>query len=312
MSHDARAGGDGAEEQDGQRGESQLVDQHGFGAPPGQGPSPRPRRPGGDCPAAKRIAARVVMSHRGDEMDAEADRGASAVARPRPGRTTPRRVSPRRSLSRARASRLRSVPAGQRSRLRRLVEGQALEVTEHHRQSEGVRQAVDLFVEDLGLLASQGRLLGRRDRRLDRDARIPTLTPHGVAVLVSATAIEPDPGLPRRADRHPVEPGAQQVGVADGEGLAGEHEEDGLEGVLGVVPVTQEIWRQTRRTIGPCRVTSAANAASPAASRPAVNRSNSCRSVRPATEPPSKSDSICRTIDPVAACAMPFTSPAEI
>ena len=56
-----------------------------------------------------------------------------------------------------------------------------------------------------------------------------------------APAIEPCPGLARRADRHPVEPGAQQVGVADGAGLAGEHEEDGLEGVLGMVPVTQEL-----------------------------------------------------------------------
>ena len=65
--------------------------------------------------------------------------------------------------------------------------------------------------------------------------------PQGVALFVPASAGEPDPGLPRRADRHPVEPGAQQVGVADGEGLAGEDEEDGLEGVLGVVPVAQEL-----------------------------------------------------------------------
>ena len=43
---------------------------------------------------------------------------------------------------------------------RRLVEGQALEVAEHHRQAEGVRQAVDLVVQDLGLLAGQGRSAG--------------------------------------------------------------------------------------------------------------------------------------------------------
>ena len=48
-------------------------------------------------------------------------------------------------------------------------------------------------------------------------------------------------------------------------------------------------------TIGPCRLTRAAKAASPAASRRAVNRSMSWRSDSPATEPPSKSDSICRT-----------------
>ena len=42
-------------------------------------------------------------------------------------------------------------------------------------------------------------------------------------------------------------------------------------------------------------LTSAAKAASPAGRAAAVNRSRSCRSVSPATEPPSKSDSICRT-----------------
>ena len=39
-----------------------------------------------------------------------------------------------------------------------------------------------------------------------------------------------------------------------------------------------------------------------------MNLSSSCASVRPAIEPPSKSDSICLTIDPAAACAMPVDS----
>ncbi len=66
--------------------------------------------------AAKWTAARVVMSHRGDETDAEAGADPRSEARAAAGRTTPRRVSPRRSLSLARASRLRSVPSGQPSR----------------------------------------------------------------------------------------------------------------------------------------------------------------------------------------------------
>ena len=65
--------------------------------------------------------------------------------------------------------------------------------------------------------------------------------PHGVALLVLAPAGEPDPGLAGRAERDPVQPVAQQVGVADRPGLAGQHEEDGLEGVLGMVPVAQEL-----------------------------------------------------------------------
>ena len=63
------------------------------------------------------------------------------------------RVRPRRSFSRARASRLRSVPPGHRSRARRLVEREALEVAEHDRQAEGARQAIDLAMQGLGLLA---------------------------------------------------------------------------------------------------------------------------------------------------------------
>ena len=63
--------------------------------------------------------------------------------------------------------------------------------------------------------------------------------------------------------------------------------------------------------MGPWRVTIAAKAASPAGSRRAMNRSRSWRSVIPATEPPSKSDSICRKTDPVAAYAMPSGSLAD-
>ena len=68
------------------------------------------------CLAAKRIAARVVMSPREGETDAEADRDASADIIAAAGKATRRRVSPRRSLSHARANRLRTVPAGHRRR----------------------------------------------------------------------------------------------------------------------------------------------------------------------------------------------------
>ena len=67
------------------------------------------------CPAANWIAARVVISHKEDETDAQAER-AQCTGERAAGKTTPRRVRPRRSLSRARANRLWIVPAGQRSR----------------------------------------------------------------------------------------------------------------------------------------------------------------------------------------------------
>jgi hypothetical protein len=60
------------------------------------------------------------------------------------------------------------------------------------------------------------------------------------------------------------------------------------------------IGRQGIRTIGPCRATIAVKATSAPASRWVVNRSRSWRSVNPATELPSKSDSICRTTELVA------------
>ena len=44
--------------------------------------------------------------------------------------------------------------------MRRFVEGQSLEVAEHDRQPKWSGQAVDLAMEDLGLLAGQDLLLG--------------------------------------------------------------------------------------------------------------------------------------------------------
>ena len=148
---------------------------------------------------------------------------------------------------------------------RRLVDGQALEVAEDDRQAEGVGQPRDLAVQRLGLLAGHDRLL----RPAGPSARPRTIragASHGVALLSLASASEPEPGAPRRPERDAVEPVAQQVGVADRAGLPGQDEESGLEGVLGRCRSPRS-WRQTPRTIGPCRATSAAKAASPAASR---------------------------------------------
>ena len=167
-----------------------------------------------------------------------------------------------RSFSRARASRLRSVPAGPSQPSGGLVEGEALEVAEHDRQAEGPRQAVDLAVQGLGLLAVDGRPVGRRGRR------------HGAAraggpLIVTpprlAPAADPLPRTPRRPDRDPVQPVAQQVGVADRPGLRARTRKTAWK-------ASSACWRsprscrQTPSTIGPWRATSAAKAASPAGS----------------------------------------------
>ena len=66
--------------------------------------------------AAKSIAVSVVMSHRGDEIDADSALELSAARRPAPDSDTPRRVKLCRSFTHARANRLRTVPAGHLSR----------------------------------------------------------------------------------------------------------------------------------------------------------------------------------------------------
>ena len=61
-----------------------------------------------------------------------------------------------------------------------------------------------------------------------------------------APADQLGPGLASRTQGDPVEPVAQQVGVADRTSLAGQHEEDGLEGVFGVVAVAQDLPADTQ------------------------------------------------------------------
>ena len=53
------------------------------------------------------------------------------------------------------------------------------------------------------------------------------------------TASDPVPGATSGADRDPVQPVAQQVGVADRPGLPGQDQEDGLEHILGMLQVAE-------------------------------------------------------------------------
>ncbi len=119
---------------------------------------------------------------------------------------------------------------------RRLVDRESLEVAQYDRQAERVWEPLDLEMQRLGLLAGNGLLVGRRPRRLDQDG-----AHHAAGLLVLAPASQPEPDTPRRPQCDPIEPVAQQVGVADRPGLPRQHEEDRLEGVLGELAVRHKL-----------------------------------------------------------------------
>ena len=222
-------------------------------------------------------------------------------------KTTPRRVEGAAELL-ARPGQPAAERAGRASESSGgLVEGEALEVAEDHRQSG--RRPASGRSRRAGPRPARGRARTARPagRRLDEPE--PGSVASRVPLFVLAPAIEPCPGLARRAERHAVEPGAEPVGIADGEGLAGEHEEDGLEGVLGVVLVTQELSADAqdhrpvaRHQRGEGVLGRVAGGGEPLQELPVGE---------PATEPPSKSDSICRTIEGVVRRAMVVGSPVE-
>ena len=89
--------------------------------------------PAVDFPATKSAAARAVRLHNGAEMDAQAAFESRAAASAAADKTTPRRVNPRRSLSHARANRLRTVPAGHLSRSAASSGVRPFEIAEHDR-----------------------------------------------------------------------------------------------------------------------------------------------------------------------------------
>ncbi len=116
------------------------------------------------------------------------------------------------------------------------MDGEALEVAEDQGQAEGIRQSIDLDVQRLGLLEGQDRPIGR-DRGVRRARREPLFLPSPAADL--------EPGETRRAEGNTIEPVAQQVGFTDGTRFPGQDEEGGLEGVLGVMAVAQDLSADT-------------------------------------------------------------------
>ena len=106
-----------------------------------------------------------------------------------------------------------------------------------------------------------------------------------------------------RAQRNAVEPVAQQIGITDRVRLLSQNQEDGLEGVFGVVAVMQKVVAdaENHRPVAQdecCKRTLAGRVSR------AVKRSRSSGSDMPATELPSKREPICRTTEPDVSDAM--------
>ena len=227
--------GAGGNEQQGRRDQFQLVCEHGSKHLPGQGR--RHGRSGLSGREADGGSRRAVAEGGGDE-----GRGGS-ISQPdsqdRAGRDqaatgdAAAELFPRSSQAAVKCSSRQFEP------VRGFGQRQSLEVTEDNRQTKRPWQSGNFVVKDLGLLASDRRYVSRRHHRLDH--RVRTRTAHGVAPLVLALAAQPRVCLLGRAQRHPIEPCSQQVGVSDRSSPAGQDEEDSLKGILGMVVIAQDL-----------------------------------------------------------------------
>jgi hypothetical protein len=81
----------------------------------------------------------------------------------------------------------------------------------------------------------------RAGHRLEPGCRPGSLAIHDIALLFLASAVDLELRAPGRADRGPVQPVRQQVGVADRSRPAGQDEKYGLEGVLGMMQIAEDL-----------------------------------------------------------------------
>ena len=114
-----------------------------------------------------------------------------------------------------------------------LVMGQSLEVAEHDRHSVFLRQPIDFLVD-------RGHILGRCLQRLGLLFRNQFQLAVG-PLLPNSPANETGPGSGRDPEGHSVQPAPERVSAANRTGPAGQHQEDRLEGVVGLVTITQNL-----------------------------------------------------------------------
>ena len=164
-------------------------------------------------------------------------------------------------------------PAGKRSLRdaqppRGLLARQALELAEDERPSIPRGQACQLLVENRPQLVCE--TAGRSASTCCGLLTCASLARRRAARTAS---------LVGSAVRDPVQPARHLLAPHDRRRLPRQDQERRLEGVLGVVHVPQESARQTPKTIGPWRRTSAANASSAVSSPRAMNCSSNCSSL---------------------------------
>ena len=250
--------------------------------------------PAAACPAANCIAARAVISHREDETDAEADRDCQCRDKGR------RRQATRRGAS-ARGGACRTPgPAGYAPCRPDIAAGAP------PRRGSGPRSSRARPASEMAAAGGRSRCRGSRLARepeafvrpVGTDGSISMHEPDRERLIMAASSFLRRRAIWTRALRAvrratPYSQFPSRSGSRIDRALRARTRKTAWKASSASCG-SPSTCRQMSRTIGPCRLTRAAKAASPAASRRAVNRSMSWRSVNPATEPPSKSDPICR------------------
>ena len=136
---------------------------------------------------------------------------------------------------------------------------------EHDRQAKWPGQAVYLGMENLGVLMGQNRLLGQLDCRLDQCTRARAVISDRAELFVPSPTSEPDVRLLAVRRATPYSQFASRLGSPI-EGALRARTRKTVWKASSAWCRSPSRWRQMSRTIGPCRLTSAAKAASPAAS----------------------------------------------
>ena len=169
----------------------------------------------------------VVRNRAWDTGDASADRDAPEATATAAAGASPRAARRQRSASRPRARPALDGPERTREPVGRLLGGRALEQAQDQDLPELRRQLAQLGVEDRpDVEPICPNVLEGPD--VDRHRRV-NLTPSGIS----------SSRLGCHAGRNSVKPRPQAIGIAELPGLLNQHQERRLEGVVGIVTISE-------------------------------------------------------------------------